>query len=149
MLITKNMKALLESEGYFKSEVKVDSSIKKDKIKLHYVASVKRPYFFGPITWRLDTSQLTSDILHLPAINSLLKTGDQYNASKLKAEKERVAQLLKGKGYYYFEAAHLLSYIDTNHNNYTAAVYLAINEPVTANAKKPLLCKHLSPHLNP
>ena len=31
----------------------------------------------------------------------------------------------------------MLSYIDTNHNNYTAAVYLAMNEPVTANAKKP------------
>jgi len=143
MLITKNMEALLESEGYFKSEVKVDSSIKKDKIKLHYVASVKRPYFFGPITWRLDTSQLTSDILHLAAINSLLKTGDQYNELKLKAEKERVAQLLKGKGYYYFEAAHLLSYIDTNHNNYTAAVYLAINEPVTANAKKPFVINQI------
>src|SRR5205085_10875130 len=82
-------------------------------------------------------SQLTKDILQLPAENSLLKSGDQYGEQKLKAEKERLADLLKGKGYYYFEAAHLLSYIDTNHNNYTAAIYLAMNEPVTANAKKP------------
>ena len=137
LLNAKNMEALLESEGYFGSQVKADSSVKKDKIKLHYYASVERPYFFGPITWRLDSSQLTNDILRLPTTNPLLKTGEQYNESKLKAEKERVAQLLKGKGYYYFEAVNLLSYIDTNHNNHTAAVYLAMNEPVTANSKRP------------
>ena len=73
LLNAKNMEALLESEGYFNSQVKADSSVEKDKIKLHYSASVKPPYFFGPITWRLDSSQLTSDILQLPAENSLLK----------------------------------------------------------------------------
>ena len=137
LLNAKNMEALLESEGYFNSGVKVDSSFKKNKIKLHYTASVKPPYFFGPVTWRLDSSQLATDIRRLPAENSLLKTGEQYGEQKLKAEKERLAELLKGKGYYYFEPAHLLSYIDTNHNNNTAAVYLAMNEPVNADAKKP------------
>ena len=137
LLNSKNMEALLEGEGYFNSHVKWDSTVKKDNIKLQYIASVKHPYFFGPITWRLDSSQLSNNILQLPAANSLLKTGDQYNELKLKAEKERIAQLLKGKGYYYFEAVHLLSYIDTNHNNYTAAIYLAMNEPVNANTKRP------------
>jgi outer membrane protein insertion porin family len=137
LLNAKNMEALLHSEGYFNSVVKADSSVKKNEIRLQYSASVTSPYFFGPISWRLDSSQLTNQILQLPAENSLLKTGDQYDEQKLKAEKERLARFLKGKGYYYFEAAHLLSYIDTNHNNQSAAVYLTMNEPVTANAKIP------------
>src|SRR4051812_49111038 len=74
LLNAKNMEALLESEGYFNSQVNADSSVKKDKIKLHYTGSVKPPYFFGPITWRLDSSQLTKDILQLPAEKSLLKS---------------------------------------------------------------------------
>ena len=130
------MEVLLQSEGYFNSQVKSDSSVDKDNIKLKYTASVEPPYFFGPITWRLDSSLLTNAILQFPAENSLLKRGDQYSEQKLKSEKERLANLLKGKGYYYFEAAHLLSYIDTNHNNKSAAVYLTMNEPVTASAKK-------------
>jgi hypothetical protein len=136
LLNAKNMEVLLQSEGYFNSQVKSDSSVDKDNIKLKYTASVEPPYFFGPITWRLDSSQLTNAILQFPAENSLLKRGDQYSEQKLKSEKERLANLLKGKGYYYFEAAHLLSYIDTNHNNKSAAVYLTMNEPVTASAKK-------------
>jgi outer membrane protein insertion porin family len=136
-LNAKNMEVLLNSEGYFNSRVKVDSLFKKNEIRLQYSATVTSPYFFGPITWRLDSSQLTSHILQLPADNTFLKTGDQYDEQKLKAEKERLARLLKGKGYYYFEAAHLLSYIDTNHNNQSAAVYLTMNEPLTANAKTP------------
>ena len=136
LLNAKNMEVLLQSEGYFNSQVKSDSSVDKDNIKLKYTASVEPPYFFGPITWRLDSSLLTNAILQFPAENSLLKRGDQYSEQKLKSEKERLANLLKGKGYYYFEAAHLLSYIDTNHNNKSAAVYLTMNEPVTASAKK-------------
>jgi outer membrane protein assembly factor BamA len=137
LLNAKNMEALLEGEGYFTSQVKMDSSVDKREIKLRYIASVKPPYFLGAITWRLDSSQLTNQILQLPAEASLLKAGDQYSELKLKAEKERLTEFLKGKGYYYFEATHLLSYIDTNYNNYTAAVYLSMNEPVSTNAKTP------------
>ena len=132
-----NMQTLLENEGYFNSQVAVDTSITKNKIKLHYVAKVKRPYLFSTVTWRLDSTRLAKDLLRLPMEESLLKTGGLYTEQKIKAEKERLAQLLKGKGYYYFEAEQLLTYIDTNHNNFTAAVYLALNQPIPARAKTP------------
>ena len=136
-LNAQNMQALLENEGYFNSQVSVDTSIAKNKIRLQYLAKVERPYFLGPVTWRLDSSQLAKAMLQLPRDEALLKTGEQYNEKKIKAEKERLAQLLKGKGYYYFEAEHLLTYIDTNHNNYTAAIYMTMNQPVPASAKTP------------
>ena len=139
LLNARNMETLLESEGYFNSKVRADSSVNKNNIRLHYTANVERPYLFGPITWRLDSSQLSKEILQFPAGNSLLNIGDQYSEQKLKGEKERLAILLKGKGYYYFEAANLLSYIDTNHNNYTAAVYMTMNEPVNDDAKRPFI----------
>lgn len=142
-LNAQNMQALLETEGYFNSKVSVDTSIKKKKIKLHYQARVARPYQFGPITWQLDSSQLARDILQLPKVGSLLKTGDQYNEKKIKAEKARLVQLLKGKGYYYFETEHLLTYIDTNHSNYTAAIYMSLNQPVPVTAKTPFVINQI------
>ena len=77
LLNAKNMETLLESEGYFNSRVEVDSSFKKNEIRLHYHASVTSPYYFGPIAWRLDSSRLTTHLLELPLENSLLKTGEQ------------------------------------------------------------------------
>lgn len=143
ILNAQNMQVLLETEGYFNSKVNVDTSTRKKKIKLHYQAQVERPYLFGPITWQLDSSQVARDILQLPKEGALLKTGEQYNEQKIKAEKARLVQLLKGKGYYYFEAEHLLTYIDTNHNNYTAAIYMALNQPVPVTAKTPYVINQI------
>jgi outer membrane protein assembly factor BamA len=136
-LNVQNMKALLENEGYFNSTVVGDTLSRKKKIKVRYQARVERPYLIGSVKWRLDTSRLEKDIIHLPNNETKLKTGEQYNADKIKAEKERLTLLLKGIGYYYFEPAHLVTYVDTNHNNYTAAIYMALNHPVPAQAKIP------------
>jgi outer membrane protein assembly factor BamA len=136
-LNAQNMQSLLESEGYFNSQVLADTTFPEKRIKLFYLATVKRPYMLGHISWRTDSSQLAKDLLNLPKEGSLLKTGDQYNEQKIKAEKERLVQGLKGKGYYYFEAGHLLTYIDTNHNNYTATIFMGLNQPLPVDAQKP------------
>src|SRR3954467_8137772 len=52
-LNAQNMQALLENEGHFNSEVTVDTLVSKKRIKLSYIALVKRPYMVGPVTWRL------------------------------------------------------------------------------------------------
>ncbi|MCU7548032.1 BamA/TamA family outer membrane protein [Chitinophagaceae bacterium LB-8] len=141
--IAENMETLLENEGYFNSKVVGDTITVKKKLKVLYQAKVERPYMIGPIRWRLDSSQLASDLLQLPKEEARLKTGEQYSVGKIKAEKERLTLLLKEKGYYYFENDLLLTYIDTNHHNYTAAIYWAINQPIPAAAKTPYRINHV------
>lgn len=142
-LNAQNMETLLDNEGYFNSTVSIDTVNQKRKLRLIYNAMVQPAYKIGAVHWRLDSSRLSKDILLLPIEGSLLKSGDQYNAKTIKAEKERITQLLKGKGYYYIEPDHLLSYIDTNHKSYTAFVYMAMNQPVPDSAKTPYAINHI------
>ena len=60
----------------------------------------------------------------------LLKKGDQYDADKIKAEANRITTLLKNRGYDLFQIRRHYTYVDTNHNNYTASLYFGI-EPQT------------------
>jgi len=129
-LNTTNMEAYLANHGHFSSKVTGDTTITGYKGKAIYQARIERPYVIGSINWRLDSSKLSREILALPPADSVLKKGDQYNVDKIKAEANRVTSLLKEKGYYYFKAEDIVTYVDTNHNNYTAALYFGI-EPQT------------------
>jgi outer membrane protein insertion porin family len=136
-LNARNMMARLENEGYFNSVVTGDTVVEKNKFKAVYRARIARPYSIRSTGWRLDSSRLAKDIQSLPREESHLKTGKQFNADHIKAEEKRITQLLKEKGYYYFEPEHLLTYIDTNHNNYTAALYMGIKPQIPLRAKTP------------
>ncbi|HET7897086.1 MAG TPA: hypothetical protein VFL47_05440, partial [Flavisolibacter sp.] len=142
-LNVQSMLALLENEGYFNSRIAVDTVSEERKIRLRYEVAVERPYVISSVSWRLDSSQLATYLRQLSAEGSVLLPGDRYTVEKIKAEKERLAQGLKEKGYYYFEAEHLLSYIDTNFQNYTAAIFMTINRPLPENAGRPYTLKQI------
>ena len=85
--------------------------------------------------WRLDSSGLSKTIVGLPLEDSVLKKGDQYDADKIKAETNRITTWLKNRGYYYFKSDDIITYVDTNHNNYTASLYFGI-QPETPHRDK-------------
>ena len=87
--------------------------------------------------WRLDSSGLSRAIVGLPLEDSVLKKGDQYDADKIKAEANRITSLLKNKGYYYFKPEDIITYVDTNHNNYTASLYFGIQPETPPRDKVP------------
>ena len=129
-LNTQNMEAWLANHGHFNSKVTGDTTITGYKGKAIYHARIERPYYIGFMGWRLDSSQLSREIMALPGADSVLKKGDQYDVDKIKAEANRITALLKEKGYYYFKADDIVTYVDTNHNNYTASLYFGI-QPLT------------------
>ena len=129
-LNAQNMEAFLANQGHFNSKVISDTVSKGYKGKAVYRATIERPYIIEHIGWRLDSSQLAREIIRLPANDDVLKKGDQYDAGKIKAEANRITASLKEKGYYYFKPEDIVTYVDTNHNNYTASLYLGI-QPLT------------------
>ncbi len=129
-LNAQNMEAFLANQGHFNSRVIGDTTSEGYKGKAVYHAKIERPYMVGDVGWRLDSSQLSRAIIGLPADDAIIKKGDQYDAGKIKAEANRVTSSLKEKGYYYFRSEDIVTYVDTNHNNYTASLYLGI-QPLT------------------
>jgi len=136
-LNAESMQTYLNNNGYFNSIVNSDSLAKGYKSKMVYYAKVERPYYLASIHWRLDSSQVSSDIARLPTDETQLKKGEQYSVDKIKAEAEHINQLLKDKGYYYFKADDIVAYVDTNQNNYTAALLLGIKKQTPALDKIP------------
>jgi len=136
-LNTENIEAYLANHGHFNSKASGDTIISGYKGKAVYQATVERPYTIAYMGWRLDSSGLSRAILGLPLEDSVLKKGDQYDADKIKAEANRVTTLLKNKGYYYFKSEDIITYVDTNHNNYTASLYFSIQPQTPPRDKVP------------
>ena len=129
-LNTENIEAYLANHGHFNSKATGDTISSGYKGKAVYHATVERPYTISYMGWRLDSNDLSRAIVGLPLEDSVLRKGDQYDADKIKAEANRTTTWLKNKGYYYFKAEDIITYVDTNHNNYAASLYFAI-EPET------------------
>jgi outer membrane protein insertion porin family len=132
-----SMETQLENDGYFNSKVAFDTIITDNKWQIAYLAKVERPYLLGTVSWTTDSSRLAKDLIQLPDEGSHLQPGKQFSTKNIKSEKERLSLALKGKGYYYFEPGNLLTYIDTNHSNYTANIYMALNQPIPDAVKIP------------
>ena len=133
-----NMKAWLQNEGYFESQVRGDTTIKGYKLTARYKARVTHPYYYSKIQWLLDSSTLAYDIEKVEQNpSSLLLVGDRFSLAKIKAKRERTDQQLKLRGYYYFNPDYIRAYADTNYANHTLALYLTIKPTSPPHARIP------------
>ena len=122
-----NMKASLQNEGYFESQVRGDSTVKGYKLKALYKARVTNPYYYSSIEWRVDTGKIAADIRRIEmTTSSLLNPKDRFSLERIKAERERVDEQLKVKGYYYFNPDYIMTYADTNYKSHHLKLYLTI-----------------------
>ena len=136
-LNAENIEAYLANHGHFNSKATGDTIISGYKGKAVYHATVERPYMIASMGWRLDTSGLSKAIVGLPLEDSVLKKGDQYDVDKIKAEANRITTWLKNRGYYYFKPEDIITYVDTNHNNYTASLHFGIQAETPHRDKVP------------
>jgi outer membrane protein insertion porin family len=121
-----NIQAWLENKGYFNSTAIGDTITTGYRISAVYKVKVESPYTFAKIGWRLDSSRLSKDIVRLPANESLIRPGDQYNAEKIKAEASRINAKLKQVGYYFIKTDDIIAYVDTNNSSQTVSLIYGI-----------------------
>ncbi|MBC7650821.1 MAG: BamA/TamA family outer membrane protein, partial [Deinococcales bacterium] len=134
-LNSENMKGYLENQGYYRTKATGDTSIKGYKLTAKYKVTVAHPYAINTINWKIDSSQLLTDILNDLKNKTLLIPDERVTLDKIKTERSRVDLLLKNKGYYYFNPDYIIAYIDTSLKNYKANIYMSL-KPGTPNAVK-------------
>ena len=139
-----NMKALLENEGYFHSEVTGDSSIKNYFLKANYLAKIYPQYTINKIEWVSDSSQIMLNLEKLQTEKSLLKVNDGYNLNNITAERSRLDLELKTIGYYYFNPNYLMAYIDSTIGNHQVNMYLNMKQETPDSAKHPYIIKSIT-----
>lgn len=102
----------LENLGHFDAELSYDVETSKNTASLSYIVSPKPLYELNEISFPAGDKPLDKQI-HKTKSKSLLKTGNPYNLSSLKNERNRIAKVLKDKGYFYFSSDYILFIADS------------------------------------
>ncbi|GAO45685.1 translocation and assembly module lipoprotein TamL [Flavihumibacter petaseus] len=126
----------IEDNGYFQAQLhweKVNESGKKASVR--YSVEPGTRYTLRNVVYEMDSSVLGQAILDTKA-KSILKPGRIYRLDRIKTERDRINARLKEKGFYYFNADHLLFEIDTNHQG-KVDLFLQIKKETPSSARIP------------
>jgi outer membrane protein insertion porin family len=103
----------LENNGFFFNEVGSEVERGDWRASVSYTIKIREPYKLKSYAYDSDSSLLDLAILGLME-DTKLKEGDRFQLSVLRAERERLDQALKQRGFYNFNADFLLFEVDTN-----------------------------------
>lgn len=101
-LVAKN---LLRDNGYFDAQVSYETIPSKNpkKAKLHYTVTGNRLYTIDTVKYMGYTPGLDS-LIRSTMAESKLKSGAAFSVSSLEAERSRLSNLFRDKGYYYYRS---------------------------------------------
>ena len=94
---------LLRDYGFFNGSVKHEIIPQKDpKMEMvTYVIDMGNPYYIDSIAW-LKYPARADSLIQSSRRKSVLKKGDNFSVLKLEEERQRISDLLRNNGYYYF-----------------------------------------------
>jgi len=100
--------------GYFDAQASAEIQyLKKQKARVNYFVTKNQPYFIRNVNYQIDIPEYKRLII-TDTVNSLLKTGKIYNEEELVAERKRIINRIKDKGYYYASDNLVTFLVDTN-----------------------------------
>jgi outer membrane protein assembly factor BamA len=126
--------AKLFNIGIFKGYTDYKIVEKKRTAKIIYTSYIHKPYTISELTYAISDDSLSSAILAEKG-KTLIKPGDDYNLDNLKNERQRIDDLLKNKGYFFFNPDYLIFKADTSTVNRTVSFRLELKDSVPENAK--------------
>lgn len=130
-----NIDAKLFNAGYFESSTVSEILTKKRSVKVVYTCHVSKPYAIGDVTIAISDTQITS-IIHSARKDSHIKPGDNFSLTRLKSERERVDELLKNNGYFFFDPSYLLFKADSSGADHLVALTLTLKDSLPVNATR-------------
>ena len=124
-----NMKIYLDSRGYFASRVdyKVDTLSRPKRAKVTYSLKQGDPYIIDKIQYDFK-DRFLEPILLPDSVNRLVHSGDIFNIAILDAERERIASMLKNRGYYNFSVNNISYIADTLKEPYKVALTMIVKQ---------------------
>ena len=123
----------VENRGYFKARTSSDSTRHGKKATAEYTVRPRVQYKIREVNFPQDSTELASSIRRTKR-GSILKTGQAYNLENIKAERERINDRLKQRGFYYFNPDYILAKVDSTVGKYQVDINLTIKEETPANA---------------
>ncbi|MEE1970844.1 MULTISPECIES: BamA/TamA family outer membrane protein [Maribacter] len=120
----------LDNNGFFYSRSSSEAIIGNKKASVNYGISIQEPYTLGKYQLDRDSLPIYRELKKL-IVETPLKKEDRFDLDLLKAERERLDNGLKQKGYYNSQANLLIFEADTNqYNNRKFDLFLRLKKEV-------------------
>ena len=101
-----------ENKGYFNARAKYDTVSKNKKARVIYTVNPGARYLISNVNFLQDSSLVNQEIQSFKE-KSLLKTGNPFDLDVIKAERQRIDDGLKDKGFYYFNPDNIIVQADS------------------------------------
>lgn len=101
-----------ENKGYFNAKAKYDTVSKNKKAQVIYTLNPGGRYLISNVKFPTDSSLINSEIQILKE-KTLLKAGNPFDLDVIKAERQRIDDGLKDKGFYYFNPDNIIVQADS------------------------------------
>ena len=126
----------VENKGYFKARTSADSTRHGKKATAEYTVYPAMQYKIKEVIFPQDSSALAKAIFKTRR-GTLLKVGNPYDLDVIKAERERIDNRLKNKGYFYFSPDYILAKVDSTKGNHEVNIRLVVKTETPEKAKIP------------
>ncbi|MDR1792260.1 MAG: BamA/TamA family outer membrane protein [Bacteroidales bacterium] len=116
------------NRGWFNAKTEYTVQFKRKRASVHYSITAGIPFKIYRIDYQIDDEKIRNWVIADTA-RCLFKSGQQYDADKLDAERERIANYLLNRGYYGFSKNFIHYEADTNLNSYAVNIRMIISSP--------------------
>ncbi|UYQ94901.1 hypothetical protein MKQ68_07320 [Chitinophaga horti] len=109
------LEQFLEDNGYFQADVRNKVNLKgSKKASIKYTATPGTRYTIDSVYFEIDTGVMSRLIMEQKS-KSLLKHNAIYRLDDIKDERDRIHDILKEQGFYYFTPDYVLVQVDSTH----------------------------------
>ncbi|MET0635514.1 MAG: BamA/TamA family outer membrane protein [Chitinophagaceae bacterium] len=136
--LTHNEKVLqsyLENTGHFQAVVRGDTTVKRKKARAIYTVRPGPQYMIDSVIFDKDSSELSRHI-DSSSVTSFLKPDEPFDLQVIKAERDRIDDYLKQRGYYYFDPDYILIQVDSTIGATRANLYIRVKQGTPLIAKR-------------
>jgi len=125
----------LQNTGYFNALVTGVTQVNNRRAKAVYTAVPGHQYIINDVKFQRDSSDLQRTIVRWER-RSLLKKGDPFDLEVIKAERNRVDDRLKNRGFYFFSPDYLLIDADTTVGDHKVNLFVNTKPETPEDARK-------------
>ena len=128
---------LLHDYGYFNGSVSYKEVPQKNpkEAKVNYVIDMARPYFLDSIAY-LKYPHYADSLIQSTRSQTVLKSGENFSVIKLEEERQRLSNLFRNHGYYYYRPEFTSYRADTLQKSGYVSLQVVPRNGIPAEAKK-------------
>jgi outer membrane protein assembly factor BamA len=124
---TQQLNQYLINKGYYNSQVLDSVRFSKKYAYTSYNIKAGDPYFVQKVNYVVHDTSIRP-LIFSDTINSVIKTGEQYDLDLLQDERKRLERLMQQNGYFNFSRAFIHFELDSSLGNRRVAINLHVED---------------------